>query len=616
MSAAPAPSSSEEPDDDGAVVEQASVYDPRLGRRILGFVRPYPKLAVGALLLLPVAMVFDLVQPKILQLAIDNAVTANNPGSLGMYAVAFLVSIICQQVASYFQMLMLELLGERATCDLRVRLYKHMLSLRLAFFERSPVGKLLTRISSDIDAITEAFSAGLVTLVADFVRIAVIIVILLRMDAKLTAVALVSAPVLFGVARMARRVMRSAYETLRRCLSNLNAFAQEHLQGMSLVQSFCKEVAVEAGFEKRNDAYRKANHRSIGADAVLYAVVEMVGTIALATMLYGGGRRMAEGTLTIGVLVAFIQYLERLYMPIRDLSSKYTVMQSAMVAARRIFEILDTVEPDAPRLEAARAEKSAPPAPADDSADVSADRPLVALEQVSFAYVPGVPVLRELTLAVYPGETVAIVGLSGAGKSTVVKMLLRLVEPQSGVVRFCGQDVRTMDPAELRRKIVLVLQEPFLFSGTLEDNIRLGRQDITNEAIALAAERVGVTDLVERREARWRAPVVERGLNFSAGERQLLAFTRALAVDPELLILDEATANVDSESEQRIEAGTEALMAGRTSIVIAHRLSTLGRASRIIVLGHGRILEQGTHAELIALRGHYHRLYELQANAA
>jgi ATP-binding cassette subfamily B protein len=424
-----------------------NALDRHLLRRIFGFVRPYPGLLAGALLLLPVVMVFDLLQPKILQLAIDHAIARRDLSSLPMLSLAFLGALAGQSIAGYFQTYCLQLLGPRATTDLRLSVYRHLLSLRMAFFDRTPVGKLMTRVSSDVEAINEAFAGGLVTIVADLVRLAAILVILFKMDFALTLVSLASAPILFLIAALARRYVRDAFRELRSRLAELNAFLQEHLSGMKIVQLFCRERQVAERFEERNRGYRDANYRAIRADATLFAIVEMVGMFAMAALLAGGAARIAAGTLTIGVLVAFLQYLDRFFTPIRDLSAKYTIMQSAMAAAERIFALLDNKELDAePRAAEGAHAKT-------DSA--------IELDHVSFGYRADQPILNDLTLRVRPGEIVAIVGSTGAGKSTLIKLLTRLYEVSQGRILLSGTDARTIDRRALRQRVAVVAQDPF-----------------------------------------------------------------------------------------------------------------------------------------------------------
>ncbi|MES1164233.1 MAG: ABC transporter ATP-binding protein, partial [Verrucomicrobiota bacterium] len=496
------------------------------------------------------------------------------------------------------QIYLTQVVGQRGMNALRVAVHRHVLSLSASFFDRTPVGRLMTRLTSDIEALNEMFASGVVSLLGDAIRLVFILIAMFGIDWRLALFSLASAPVLFGIASLFRRLVRDAFREIRLKLARMNAFLQEHLSGIKVVQAFAQEARVDHEFDVINLDYRRANARAISADAALYAIVEAVGAIAVAALLWHGGNRIAGGTLTFGILVAFVEYLGKFFAPIRDLSTKYTVMQQAMAAAERVFALLDTAEPDAP----ASTEPAAP---------VVAE-PLIRLDDVTFGYRPDRPVLDRVSLSVAAGETVAIVGATGAGKSTIIKLLPRLYDVQHGAIRVGGADVRSLDPRSLRARIVVVSQDVFMFAGTLRENIALGTAGLTDGRILEAARRVGADRVIASRPQGLDAAVIERGANFSGGEGQLVAFARALARDPEILILDEATASVDPETERVIERGIAELMRGRTSIVIAHRLSTVRRATRILVLHHGRVVEEGTHDALLAAGGLYARLYRIQ----
>jgi ATP-binding cassette subfamily B protein len=569
-------------------------------RRIFTYVWPYRTLIVLAIVLLPAAAVIELLQPYVLKKAIDEHISVGRLAGLDRLGFLYLLALLGQSLASFAQTYLTQLVGQKAMNDLRVEVHTHVLALSSSFFDRTPLGRLMTRLTSDVEALTEMFASGLVSLVGDVVRLGFILVVIFRIDWRLALFSLASAPVLYAVAAFFRSWVRDAFREIRAKLARLNAFLQEHLSGIKVVQVFAREARVAAEFDVINVEYRRANSRAIFADASLYSIVEAVGSIAVASLLWYGGGRIARGTLTFGVVVMFIQYLEKFFAPIRDLSTKYTVMQQAMAAAERVFTLLDTNAPDAPVV-----------------ADLSArsageEPPLIELDHVSFGYREDVPVLADVSLEIRRGETLAIVGATGAGKSTIIKLLPRLYDVRGGAVRVGGVDVRAMDKQALRRRVVVVSQDVFMFSGTLRDNIGLGDPAISDARLLEAARRVGADRVIARRPGGLDAPVVERGGNYSSGERQLLSFARALARDPEILILDEATASVDPETERVIERGIGALMRGRTSIVIAHRLSTVRRASRIVVVHHGRIAEEGTHDELLAREGHYALLYRLQ----
>ena len=553
-----------------------------------------------AVSLLPIISLFEIAQPYLLKKAIDEHIAVSRLAGLDRLGFLYLGALIGQYGLGFVQLYLTQLVGQRGMNDLRVRAHRHVLSLSASFFDRTPVGRLMTRLTSDIEALNEMFASGIVSLVGDVIRLGFILFAIFGIDWKLALFSMGSAPVLFAIAAYFRRWVRDAFREIRVKLARMNAFLQEHISGMKVVQAFAQEEKVARAFDGINVDYRRANARAIAADAALYSIVEAVGSIAVAGLLWHGGVRIAAGTLTLGVLVAFVEYLAKFFAPIRDLSTKYTVMQQAMAAAERVFTLLDTVVPDAP------------PAAARAAAAPAADPALVSLEHVSFGYRSDRPVLSDVSLSIRAGETVAVVGATGAGKSTIIKLLPRLYDAQGGVIRIGGADVRSLDPAALRRRIVVVSQDVFMFSGTLRSNIGLGDAALDDARIMAAARRVGADRVIAARPGGLDAAVLERGANFSAGERQLCAFARALARDPEILILDEATASVDPETERVIERGIGELMRGRTSIVIAHRLSTVQRASRIVVIHQGRIAEEGTHEALLAKNGIYARLYRLQ----
>ena len=574
--------------------------DRTLLRRIFGYVWPYRAELGVAIALLPLVSLLEIAQPYLLKRAIDEHIAVGRLAGLDRIGFLYLAALVGQQALGFVQLYLTQMVGQRGMNDLRVRAHRHVLSLGASFFDRTPVGRLMTRLTSDVEALNEMFASGIVSLAGDIIRLAFILAAIFWIDWKLALFSMGSAPVLFAIAAFFRRWVRDAFREIRVKLARMNAFLQEHLSGMKVVQAFAQEEKVAREFDVINVDYRRANARAISADASLYSIVEAVGSIAVAGLLWHGGVRIAGGTLTFGVLVAFVEYLGKFFAPLRDLSTKYTVMQQAMAAAERVFTLMDTVEPDAPAAAPASAT-----APSDGSA-------LVELDHVTFGYRPDRPVLSDVSLAIRAGETIAVVGATGAGKSTIIKLLPRLYDAQSGQIRVGGADVRTIDPVALRRRIVVVSQDVFMFSGTLRANIGLGDSTLTDEKILAAARRVGADRVIAARPAGLDAPVLERGTNFSAGERQLIAFARALARDPEILILDEATASVDPETERIIERGIAELMRGRTSIVIAHRLSTVQRASRILVIHQGRIAEEGTHEALLARNGIYARLYRLQ----
>jgi ATP-binding cassette subfamily B protein len=594
-----------------------NALDRTLLRRIFACVWPYRGRLLMATLLLPVVAVLEIAQPYLLKKAIDEHIAVGKLAGLDRLGFLYLLALVGQYSAAFAQLYFTQVIGQLGMNDLRVRVHRHVMSLSASFFDRTPVGRLMTRLTNDIESLSEMFASGIVSLLGDAVRLVMILIAMFAIDWRLALFSLGSAPVLFAIAAYFRTWVRDAFRDIRVRLARMNAFLQEHISGMKVVQAFAREDKIARDFDVINVEYRKANSRAIAADAALYSIVEAVGSIAIAGLLWHGGSRIVHGTLTVGVVVAFIEYLGKFFTPIRDLSTKYTVMQQAMAAAERVFTLLDTQDPDAPL-----AQRSVPPlpAPATPSLPLPAPRgegrgdgsPLIDVRDVSFSYRPEQPVLSDVSLSINAGETVAIVGATGSGKSTLIKLLSRLYDVRAGEIRIDGTDIRTMETRILRRRIVAVSQDVFMFAGTLRENIGLGDAAIDDERILPAARRVGADRVIASRPEGLDARVLERGANFSAGERQLVAFARALARNPEILILDEATASVDPETERVIERGIAELMRGRTSIVIAHRLSTVRRASRIVVIHHGRIAEQGTHDALLAQNGIYARLYRLQ----
>ncbi len=617
-------------------------FDPRLLGRVFPFVRKHGRALGASIALLPVISAFEVIQPYLLKIAIDEHIAPHKLAGLDTLGLLYLGALVGQYTAAFGHNYLVQVVGQRAMSDLRLTVHRHALRLSAAFFDRTPVGQLMTRMTNDIESLTEMFASGIVSLFGDVIRLGLIILVMFRTDAKLASFSMGAVPVLAVIAALFRRWVRDAFREIRAKLSRMNGFLQEHLSGIKVVQAFAQEDRVAGEFAAINREYRRANASAIAADAALYSVVEAVGSVAIAALLWHGGARIAAGSLTFGILVQFIEYLGKFFAPLRDLSAKYTVMQQATAAAERVFALLDTTDLDGgtgdqasrerlesePTPQTGRANSSANSSAnggANSSADGPADlraphvadggAPTVEFDHVTFGYHPDRPILRDLSLTIAAGETVAIVGATGAGKSTIIKLLPRLYQAQSGTIRINRKNIQNLGLAELRRQIVIVGQDVFLFSGTVGENIGLGAPDIDQARMWEAARRVGAHRVIEERAGGLDAPVVERGANFSAGERQLIAFARALCRDPRLLVLDEATASVDPEFERLIERGIAALMRDRTSIVIAHRLSTIRRANRIVVLDHGRIAEEGGHDELLARGGVYARLYRLQMQA-
>lgn len=587
-------------------------FDHRLVARLWRAARPHHGLVRAALLLFPLIAAAELAQPYLLKVAIDDHILQSDWRGLGAVAALYVAALTLLYGLRTLEAYLMHLTGQRVVHDLREALFAHLLGLEARFYDTNPVGRLMTRVLNDVEAVSEAFTSGLFAVVADAITLAAVVVVMLWMDWRLALVTFSIVPVLFAAASFFRLRARDAYREVRRRLARLNGFLQESLQGMSVIQLFARERHERERFERLSAEYRRALFGSAIFEASLYASVEALGSVALALLVWYGGRQIVDGTLTFGALVAFIQYTSRFFLPIRDLGAKYTVMQSAMASSERIFGLLDreaaiagpahpvsgVTEPGAP---AARV-GPAPSAPA------------LEFSSAWFAYDGDEWVLRDCSFSVAPGERVAIVGATGEGKTTCARLLNRSYDVQRGRVLVEGVDVRAWDPLRLRRHVGIIFQESLLFTGTVETNLRLGTDGVVSRAdLERAVATANCTALLASLPRGLAEELHERGGNVSHGQRQLLAIARALVYNPAVLVLDEATSSVDAESEALIRQAMARLLAGRTSITIAHRLSTIHDADRILVLQRGRIHEQGSHAELLRRGGLYARLHELQA---
>ena len=577
-------------------------YDSRLMARLLRYLRPYRLQVAVALLLLMLASFLGVVGPYLTKIALDEAIPQGDGEQLAFLAALFLAATALIFVFQYAQALVTTWLGQRVMYDLRTQIFRKMQQLDLAFYDRNPVGRLMTRITSDVETLNELFSSGVVTVFGDLFILFFIVAAMLQMDAELALVTFSVLPFVVYAAFVFRSRIRSAYRDIRVRLARLNAFLQERFTGVRIVQLFNRERADLERFKVLDDDYLGAHLRSITYYALFFPVIQLFTAVALALIIWYGGGALIQGAVTIGVLAAFLDYARRFFRPIQDLSEKYNLLQGAMASSERIFRLLDR--------EPAIQESGTPAAlPADGAGEIR-------FENVWFAYGGRGDepdwVIRDLSFTVAPGEKLAIVGHTGAGKTTIINLLTRFYEPQRGRILLDGVPISSLRLQELRARIGLVLQDIFLFSQSVEYNVRLGSGEIDDRGVAAALDAVGATPFVERLPAKSAQPLGERGASLSVGERQLLSFARALAFDPAILVLDEATSSVDSEIEARIEEATDRLMRGRTSLVIAHRLSTVKGADRILVLHHGRIVEQGSHGELLAREGLYRRLHELQ----
>lgn len=569
-------------------------YDLRLIRRIATYVKPHLAMLGAWLVFMLAGIGFDLAQPYLVMYSLQHHILVGNAGALPYDALLYMGLVAGQGVMAYGEQWFLQLAGQRTMHDLRVAIFDHVLSQRAAFFDRIPVGRLMTRMTNDIESLNEMFSQGAITLVADAVKAVFIVAVMLSIDVQLSLMTFATLPLVFFLVEFARRAMRTSFRQIRVRLAAMNAFAQEHLFGIRVVQLLGRGNIAQREYDEINAGHRDAYLLQIRADAAMYALVEAIGYIAIGLSIWFAAGHRASDAATIGVVVAFIEYINKFFIPIRDLSAKYAVMQGAMAASERIFQLLDTDEFDG-------AGSAAAP-----TVDQSSGTAPIAIELVDVYFQYGTePVLRGLDLRVPHGATVAVVGATGSGKSTVIKLLTRLYERDRGSIRLDGVDIRDLPLADLRRRITVVSQDVTLFAGTLAENITLGKPH-SEAAISAAVKRVGLDRALARRAGvGLEEHVAERGGNFSAGERQLVAFARALLRDPEVLVLDEATAHVDPEAEQLIEAGVDELMKGRTTLVIAHRLSTIRNADLIVVMDKGRVVEQGTHSQLIASGGAY-----------
>jgi ATP-binding cassette, subfamily B, multidrug efflux pump len=576
-------------------------YDARLLGRLWPFVRPHARALYFSLALLLVTAAASLMRPLIMRSIIDAGSIAKDPAAMMRGGWMLLGVVLVEQTLTFFQVYSMQVVGARSMADLRAHVFRFLHRLRLGFFDRQPIGRLVTRVTNDVDAIGELFASGALNAVGDLVRLVGIVVMMLLLDWRLSLIAFAALPPVALFVNGIRHGSRKAFRDIRTKTARMNAFINEQVSGMAIVQAFGRERAASAEFDETNRAYRDANFRAIKFEATLDAAIEMVSSICVALILVAAGMHAAS----VGTVVAFIAYIRQFFEPISSLSQRYTLLQSAMTGAERVFELLET-----PEIEPSAA------SPVPDSDVVAAGAPSdVAFElaHVDFEYKKGVPVLHQVTLSVKKGEKIAIVGATGSGKTTIASLLLRLYQPSAGAVRVLGRDIRDYTPGELRRNFAVVPQDVYLFPGTIATNVAVGDRAPDRARVEDALLHVSGLDLFARREGGIDATVNERGANFSAGERQLIAFARALYKNPPILILDEATASVDSDTESRLQRALSVLMEGRTALIIAHRLSTIRAVDRIVVLSKGRIVEEGPHDELLAKNGLYARLYRLKS---
>jgi ATP-binding cassette, subfamily B, multidrug efflux pump len=572
-------------------------YDLRLIRRLWRYIRPYKRLFFLAMLLLPIQQAFGLAQPYLMKVGIDQYIAQADLSGLQVVALLFLGAIIGETVMVFFHYYLTMAVAQRCLADLRVELFSHVQKLPMAYFDRNPVGRLVTRMTTDVDVLQEMFSSGVMTLISDFVMVVWIVGIMFYLHAELALVSLALIPPMAFAINFFRIRARQTYRLIRERIARINAYLGEAISGMAIIQLFAREEKTYREFDELNAAHRDAYHLSNLYEAALYSMVEAAGSVSVALLLWYGGGEVLHGVIGIGTVVAFKEYIHRFFVPLRDFSQKYAVMQSAMSSAERIFQLIDTpITIDSPK-------KPVIPKPF---------RGEVVFDDVWFHYKADDPVLKGVSFRIEPGEKIAVVGATGSGKTTTIKLLNRFYDVQKGSIQVSGVDVRDWDLQALRRHIGVVLQDVFLFSGDIRTNLALGDRSVPLERIENAARLANADAFISRLSRGFGADVRERGSNFSGGQRQLLALARVLVFQPEILVMDEATSSVDTETEALIQDALERVMRDRTCLLIAHRLSTIRNADRIIVLHRGEVREFGSHSQLMEKQGIYHRLYQLQ----
>jgi ATP-binding cassette subfamily B protein len=573
-------------------------YDARLMRRLITYLRPYKTHVVLATAAIIGHSALELVPPYLVKLVIDRYIPARDVNGLTLIAVLYLATLLGSFALDYAQTWLLQLTGQRIMFDMRMQIYEHLQRLDLKFYDRNPVGRLMTRVTTDVDVLNDLFTSGVVSIFGDLFTLVGIMVMMVWIDWRLAIVAFSVLPLIWVVTQWFRRNVRDSYRTVRIWIARINAYLQERITGMATVQLFRREARDFEEFDRIDRTYRDANVQSIFYYAVFYPAIELISALAAALIIWIGGGWVLAGVLTLGSLVASLQYSSRFFRPISDMSEKFNVLQGAMASSERIFQLLDTPVEINPGFGSRRSGFD--------------EHGTIAFENVTFSYVPGEPVLRNVSFSVEPGQRVAIVGATGSGKTTIVSLLLRFYDVQEGRITIGGVDIREMDLTELRALFGLVLQDVHLFSGTIGGNVRLGNDAIDDASVRRAVEAVHAAGFIDKLPHGLDTAVAERGATLSVGQKQLLSFARALAFDPPVLVLDEATSSVDTETELLIRDALTVVMRGRTTIAIAHRLSTIQDMDRILVLHKGELRESGTHQELLAHRGIYHRLYQLQ----
>jgi ATP-binding cassette subfamily B protein len=572
-------------------------YDLRLIRRLWKFIVPYKRLFYFTMLLLPLQQAFGVAQPYLMKISIDQYIAGKDLWGLQNVMLLFLAALIGETVAAFAHHYFSMLVAQRCLADMRAAVFAHVQKLPMSYFDRNPVGRLVTRMTTDVDVLQEMFSSGVLTLVSDLIMVVWIVSIMFYLNVGLALVSLALIPPMMFAINFFRVKARQNYRQIRERIARVNAYLGEAISGMTVIQLFSRETKTYREFEELNADHRDAYHLSNSYEAALYSMVEAAGSVSLGLLLWYGGGEVLHGIIGIGTVVAFKEYVHRFFVPMRDFSQKYAVMQSAMASAERIFQLLDT------EVDIQNPKNAVVPKPF---------RGEVVFDNVWFSYKAGDPVLKGVSFRIAPGEKVAVVGATGSGKTTTIKLLNRSYDIQQGSIKVSGVDVREWDLHALRRHIGVVLQDVFLFSGDVRGNLILGDPSVSQERVEQAAKHANADQFIRQLPDGYLAQVRERGSNFSVGQRQLLSLARVLVFGPEILVMDEATSSVDTETEALIQDALDKVMRDRTCLLIAHRLSTIRNADRIIVLHHGEVREIGSHAELMDRQGIYYRLYQLQ----
>ncbi len=572
-------------------------YDARLMKWLLKYVKPYRPYIILSIFLNILTAALEPVRPYLTKIAVDNYISVGDSKGLLNIILLILLSLILQAAINYAMNFATQYMGHRTLLDLRMEIFEHLQKLSLKFFDRTPIGRLVTRVTNDVESLSELFSSGIVMIFSDIFIIFWIFVFMILMSFDLALVTMSVVPVLIYATFLFRKKVRINYRDIRKHLARLNSYMQEHISGMNVVQMFNKENEEIQKYKDINRDYREANIKSNFYHAVFYPAVELISAIAVGLIIWYGGGKVIQEQISLGVLFAFIQYTEMFFRPVRDLAEKYNILQTGMASSERIFKLLDT------KMFVKNPENPVP---------IKEIKGKVEFRNVWFAYNDEDYVLKDISFVINPGETVAIVGATGAGKSSIINLIMRFYDINKGQILIDDQDIYQFDKRELRKHLALVLQDVIIFSGDIKSNISLWNENILLEKIVEAAKIVGADQFIEKLPNKYDEEVKERGSTLSLGQRQLLSFARALAYDPKILILDEATASIDTESEKMIQNAISKLLKGRTSIVIAHRLSTIQNSDKIIVLHKGQIREMGNHYELIEKKGIYYRLYQLQ----